>query len=77
MLLGVYTLYDSVMKMSGPLFTAHNEGDAVRQCRRLFEDAKVKPEDFVLYSMGLYDDEQLILTATKKIAVKIPQEVKK
>lgn len=52
----VYTIYDKVAGMFGPLFEAVNDGVAIRQFRQIIRN--VDPDskgDFVLRVIGLFD----------------------
>lgn len=58
----VYCVYDRVAQEGGPLFTAKNDGVALRIYRQLIVREKVENEsDYLFYCLGEYDPEQPVL----------------
>lgn len=56
--MNLYSIYDRVAKMYGPIFEARNDGTAARSVRALY--AKIEPHDrdaYVLRRLGGYDQE--------------------
>lgn len=51
----VYTIYDRVAEDAGPLFTARNEGVALRALGDVFKNSYGKPEEYKLLCIGTYD----------------------
>lgn len=58
----VYCVYDRVAQEGGPLFTAKNDGVAIRMYRRILSTEKVENEsDYMFYCLGEYDSEQPLI----------------
>lgn len=48
----LYTIYDKVTEVSGPLFEAHNDADAIRAFKKVIT---ADQKDYELYAMGNFD----------------------
>lgn len=52
----VYAIFDRILEMCGPLFTARNEKHAIRLYRQMLVNSKVDNEsDYMLYCFGEFD----------------------
>lgn len=63
----LYSVFDKVAEESGPIFTAINDGTAVRQFRNLSRD--IPPYDkeaYVLYYLGSFDTAKMAIMAEEK-----------
>ncbi|QXP07940.1 MAG: nonstructural protein [Arizlama microvirus] len=70
MITGIYTIYDKVLKQSCPVFSSKNDAVAIRQTNNLLKSSPdTEAKDYVLYKLGEYDDESLILASHKKIKI--------
>jgi hypothetical protein len=57
MKLELYAIYDTIADVFNKPFTAHNDADAIRAFTQSFEQGnKANKEDYVLYSLGSYND---------------------
>jgi hypothetical protein len=57
MKLELYAIYDTIADVFNKPFTAHNDADAIRAFTQSFEQGnKANKEDYVLYSLGCYND---------------------
>lgn len=71
----LYCVYDSVACEAGPVWTAKNDGIAVRQYQHLLKSEGVNSGDYTLYCIGLYNSENLeVIGCKRSIAVQIVQE---
>lgn len=70
--MNLYSVYDRVAQMYGPLFEARNDGTAARSVRALY--AKIEPHDrdaFVLRRLGWYDQETGLINTDDIIDVEV------
>lgn len=54
---GIYTIYDKVAEISGPVFQAKNDSTAIRMLADLVMRIDVVAEDYEMYRIGTWDDE--------------------
>jgi len=54
---GIYTIYDKVAEISGPVFQAKNDSTAIRILADLVMRTDVVAEDYEMYRIGTFDDE--------------------
>lgn len=67
MITGLYVIYDKVLKNSCPVFSSKNDGVAIRQTNQLLSEIpSLSHIDYVLYKVGEYDDEKLIIEPHKR-----------
>lgn len=59
----LYTIYDKVAEMAGPVFCAENDGVASRQYRRLMKSEGAFPGDYKLLRLGEYDEKNAHIVA--------------
>lgn len=72
----VYSIRDKVARECGPLFVAKNDGVALRQFRNLLKTDGVRPDDFELLLLGMFDTDGSCLTSyTNYTVIDIPTEV--
>ena len=74
--MGLYTIMDRVAEESGPVFSARNQGVAVRQFNRLVAGDGLDPSDFLLIAVGGFDSRKCELVRLDEGQIVIP-EVKK
>ena len=58
--LKLYSIRDLVAGECGPIFTAKNDGVAIRQVCMMMHDV-VDVEDYALYCVGTFDTEEIVL----------------
>ena len=56
----LYSIRDLVAGECGPIFTAKNDGVAIRQVCMMMHDV-VDVEDYALYCVGTFDTEEMVL----------------
>ena len=66
--LKLYSIRDLVAGECGPIFTAKNDGVAIRQVCNMMHDV-VDINDYALYCVGTFDTEEMVFTD------KVPYEV--
>lgn len=60
--MSVYTIYDKMARLSGPLFESYNNETAIRTFHNIFKDNKItSPEDFELWKVGEFDRDNIQL----------------
>lgn len=55
----LYTIRDTVAEENGPVFTAKNDGVALRQFKEILTSIKNDPEEYKLYCIGYWDSDDL------------------
>ena len=58
--LRLYSIRDLVAGECGPIFTAKNDGVAIRQVCNMMHDV-VDVEDYALYCVGTFDTDEMVL----------------
>ena len=58
--LRLYSIRDLVAGESGPVFTAKNDGVAIRQVCMMMHDV-MDVDDYALYCVGTFDTEEMVL----------------
>lgn len=53
----VYSIYDTVAEQYGPVFNCKNDGVAIRNYKSAIDSAKYSQDEWILYRLGVYDDE--------------------
>lgn len=61
MITRMYVVYDRVVKETGFPFDAKNDGVACRKFKNMIDQMKVNPDEFELYYIGDYDNEQMVI----------------
>lgn len=74
MTLSIYSIYDTVAKAYGPLFSAKNDGVALRNydrfiCDTTAQDKNFRSSDYELRRLGNWDDEIGSLNDTGVVSV--------
>lgn len=55
----LYTIRDLVAEENGPIFTAKNDGVALRQFREILTSIQNDPEEYKLFCIGTWDSNDL------------------
>ena len=55
----LYTIRDTVAEENGPVFTAKNDGVALRQYRDVLNAIQNDPDEYKLYCIGSWDTNDL------------------
>jgi hypothetical protein len=66
MIQNVYVIYDSLAQEAGPIFAAKNDLVALRASGKLIGES----DEYTVYCIGEYDNEELKLTSLEKREVK-------
>ncbi len=68
----LYTIFDTVAKTAGPIWTAQNDEVAIRNFNYHLKEAHVaSPEDFIVYRLGSFNHETLeLITETLTEVIK-------
>ncbi|QXP44182.1 MAG: nonstructural protein [Arizlama microvirus] len=61
MKVGLYVIYDKVAMESGPVFSAKNDGIALRSCRSILKDVE-RPDDFKVLRVSAYETDNCSLS---------------
>ncbi len=62
----LYTIYDKVAKIAGPIWTAQNNEVAIRNFRHHIKEAQIaSPQDFDLYQLASFDFEEMEISTEK------------
>lgn len=63
MTIRLYTIYDRVAEEAGPIFSAINDGVAVRQFRQLSREiSPIDKDSYKLYFLGQFDTSVMSIT---------------
>ena len=55
----LYTIRDTVAEENGPIFTAKNDGVALRQFKEILTSIQNDPEEYKLFCIGTWDSNDL------------------
>jgi hypothetical protein len=67
-------VYDVVALESGPLFTAKNERCALRNFQQMMDKVH-NVDDYLLYEVGLYDEQAVSLVGHDKMLISGKEDV--
>jgi hypothetical protein len=73
----LYVIYDKVAQESGPLFSAVNDGVAIRNFRGILKDVTAVDKDsYRLFFIGTYDNVKMNLVESMPDEIYFESEVK-
>lgn len=72
--INIYCIYDKVAEESGPLFTAVNDGIAIRQFRNIPIPPSLK-NDYQLCRIGTYNTKDMSIIPEVLYTIEIPHQL--